>query len=73
MITTIIIISAYIISVFISRLFDKLIHQLDRNEPVTPLLWFIVLGIIYYPLYYISKLINNKIKSKSNWFTGKNW
>jgi hypothetical protein len=64
---TLILISAYVLNVFINRYFNKLVYKINRYNPIAPLVWFTpfpVMILIYFVEY---------TQEKSNWFTGKNW
>ena len=65
------IISAYIISVFLSRWLNKIVYQINNEHPIWVLVWFIpILNILFFTLV---TLIVIKKCIKPNWFTGKNW
>ena len=68
MITAIVIIS-YILSIFLARWLDYLTYKNDSLWGIQYLMWFIPIVNIFscFTIYCMS------CKSKSNWFTGKNW
>ena len=70
--TTLIIISAYILSVFLARWINKINYKRDRkNVSITPNVWFIpVIGIL---VEVIDLIDTNTRLNKGSWFTGKNW
>lgn len=68
--TIILIILAYIISVFLSRRLNYLEYQNDKNHcAISTVLWFIpILNLTFTFLdYWVS------CKKNKTWFTGKNW
>jgi hypothetical protein len=67
---TLLILSIYIISIFISRYLNYRLYKLDDRWSIEPLVWFMPIGnIIIFTVLYLSTLIG----SKPNWFTGKYW
>jgi hypothetical protein len=67
---TLLILSIYIISIFISRYLNYRLYKIDKYWDVAPLIWFIpIINILVFPLIYLSIITS----SKSNWFTGKYW
>jgi hypothetical protein len=68
--TTLIIISLYIVSVFLARYFNMKTYQIDDCYPVTTLLWFIpFLGLASWLFLFLMESSENQ----SNWFSGKDW
>ncbi len=64
------VILAYIASIFISRWFNYLAHKRDKWISPEWGLWFAPgFNLIFTGLILISILI----KTRGNWFTGKNW
>ena len=62
-----IIITAYVLSVFLNRWLNKIICKRNKYEPIMIGIWFIpIASTIVLFLHVIDG-------SKRNWFTGKNW
>jgi hypothetical protein len=68
--TLFLIITAYILNVFLNRWLNKILYQ-KCDIIISPLVWFIpVIITVTYLVVFVDKI---NIKIKSNWFTGKNW
>lgn len=68
--TTLIIISAYILSVFLARWINKLLYKKDKCNPIAPWMWFVpIVGLIALIIIYFRE----SFSERSNWFTGKEW
>lgn len=70
MILTILII--YIISIFISRQWNKILYKYDSQCTPWCQMWFIPVFNIIIPFIIVIEMIYEKIKTSSN-FTGENW
>lgn len=70
--TILLIIVAYVSSVFIARWFNKMSFKIDKYIPIFPFIWLIPLvGMLAYLVMFLKTLL--KVNERSNWFTGKNW
>ena len=70
--TTLIIITAYILSVFLARWINKTLYKKDTYRPILTFVWFIpVLGLVAFIIIYIFVTVD--FRPKNNWFNGKYW
>ncbi|CAH56640.1 hypothetical protein PHG11b_13 [Flavobacterium phage 11b] len=65
--TATIIITAYVLSVFLNRWLNKILCKRDKCEPIMTAIWFIPIAST---IVLVTQVIDG---CKRNWFTGKNW
>lgn len=63
----VLIILAYVASVFLNRWLNFLVIKTSSHYPITPALWFLPIAFTFAMLSILW------IDSESTWFTGKNW
>lgn len=63
----------YILSIFVSRYLNMLVYKMDKNNAIATVLWFIPFFNIFIMIIKLILETDLKLKSKRNWFNGKNW